>query len=283
MKFLVASFLSGLVDDVYAAPQRFSAAAHWLALYAYTCQIFCDFAGYSLIALGLGECFGLRLVENFRFPFLAKNVSDFWKRWHISLTNFLFDYIYTPLVTGEGRLRGKLGAGLFIVLLVSGLWHGATWMFVLWGALHGLVLMGAHRWDEFYRSLCRKDRVWVQRRKSRAYAWGAWSLTQGWFMLSLIPFRSPNLEVALGFTRGLFGFGGEEGVTFGNVSTKLNMGVCLSFVVLYHLAGTEPGKRVMAALARVPAPVRGIAYGAVVVYLFLFKPLSEGAFIYAQF
>ncbi|MFT3924993.1 MAG: MBOAT family O-acyltransferase [Myxococcales bacterium] len=284
MKFLVSAFLGPFVDQVYLAPANYTLTAHWLVLYLYTCQIFCDFAGYSLLALGVAEFFGIGLVENFRFPFLARNISDFWKRWHISLTNFLFDYIYSPLVTGEGRLRGKLGAGLFIVLLVSGIWHGATWMFVLWGALHGFVLMTAHRWDEYYRTLCRKDRVWVQRRKSRAYVVTSWLLTQGWFMFSLVPFRAPDLKTAGTFTLGLLGAAnGAERIELGAFSNKLNFLLCMSFVVFYHLSATEPAKRLRELAARVPAPLRGFAYGTVVVYLFLFKPLSEGSFIYAQF
>lgn len=284
LKFLVAGTVSGVVDPVYAAPARYDAASHWLALYAYAMQIFGDFAGYSLMAIGLAECFGLRLMENFRFPFLARNISDFWKRWHISLTTLLFDYIYTPLVTGSGWMRGRLAAGLFVVLLVSGLWHGATWMFVLWGGLHGLALVVAHRWDEQYRGWCRKDRRWVARRKSRSYVLVAWALTQLWFLFSLIPFRAPDLATAGQFLAGLFGAGGGERVPLGvNISASLNMLVCLAFVVLYHAMATAPGQKLAGWLWRTPAPLRGVAYGLLVVYLFLFKPLSEGAFIYAQF
>lgn len=283
MKFLVAGTLGKYVDPVYANPASYDTASHWLTLYAYTCQIFCDFAGYSLMALGIGRLFGITLIENFRFPFLARNISDFWKRWHISLTNILFDYIYTPLVTGSGPMRGRLGLGLFLVLLVSGLWHGATWMFVLWGALHGLVLMTAHRWDDFYRGLCRKDRSWVQRRKSATYVWTAWALTQGWFMLSLIPFRSPDLATAATFASGLFGSEGTSTYLFGKLSNLLNVVVCLLLVPVYHWTATEQGKRVVNALFQLPAPVRGIGYGVTVVYLFLFQPLSEGVFVYANF
>lgn len=284
MKFLVSATLGDWTQGVFANPDQFDRSSHWLALFAYTMQIFCDFAGYSLIAQGLACFFGLSLVDNFRFPFLARNISDFWKRWHISLTNFLFDYIYTPLVTGSGLLRGKLATGLFVVLLASGLWHGATWMFVLWGALHGAVLAIAHRWDEFYRSLCRKDRVWVQRRKSKAYVGAAWFLTQFWFLLSLIPFRMPSLEAAGQFALGLLGGGGSQHLVLGDsISNKANMCLCLVFVGIYHLSATERGGRVVAWFMRWPAPLRGIVYGLALVYLFIFKPLSEGAFIYAQF
>lgn len=281
--FLVGTSLATLVNPVYADPVAYDAGSHWLALYAYTNQIFCDFAGYSLMALGLGRCFGLKLIENFRFPFLARNISEFWKRWHVSLTNILFDYIYTPLVTGKGWLRGKLGAGLFVVLLVSGLWHGATWMFVLWGALHGLVLMGAHRWDEFYRGLCRNNRVWVQRRRSLIYIGLAWLLTQTWFMLSLIPFRAPDFSVAAAFAGGLLGADGTEALDFGNFSNTANLLLCLALVPVYHLSATAPGRAITNALYRVPAPLRGATYGAVVVYLFVMQPLAEGTFVYANF
>lgn len=281
MKFLVAASLVALVDPVYAQPLAYKASAHWLALYAYAMQIFCDFAGYSLMALGLGRFFGLRLIDNFRFPFSARNISEFWKRWHVSLTQFLFDYIYTPLVTGRGWMRGRLATGLFIVLLVSGLWHGATWMFVLWGGLHGLALVVAHRWDEYYRSQCRRDRRWVQWRKSRGYVLAGWVLTQGWFLLSLIPFRSPDLGVAADFIAGLFG-SGTEAIDFGTIAARLNTLLCLLFVPLYHLSATARGQRLLL-WPTCPLVLRGVVYGMAVVYLFLFKPLSEGGFIYAQF
>jgi len=284
MKFLVAGTLAGLADPVFADGSSYNRSAHWLALFAYTSQVFCDFAGYSLMAQGLAALFGLHLIDNFRFPFLALNISEFWKRWHISLTQLLFDYIYTPLVTGDGWMRGRLATGLFVVLLVSGLWHGATWMFVIWGALHGLALMLAHRWDGFYRGLCRQNRVWVQRRKSRAYVLTGWALTQTWFLLSLIPFRSPTLDAALGFAKGLLvSSGGEALAIGGSIAGKLNGLVCLLFVVIYHLAGTASGQRGVAYWQGVPAWGRGVCYGLVIVYLFLFKPLSEGAFLYAQF
>lgn len=284
MKFLVSATLGDWTQGVFSTPSQFDSSSHWLALFAYTMQIFCDFAGYSLIAQGLACFFGLSLVDNFRFPFLARNISDFWKRWHISLTNFLFDYVYTPLVTGSGLLRGRLAAGLFVVLLTSGLWHGATWMFVLWGALHGAVLAIAHRWDEFYRGLCRKDKIWVKRRKSVVYAFGAWFITQFWFMLSLVPFRMPSLDGVAQFASGLFGGGGVQHLVLGDsVSSKANMLLCLAFVGIYHLSATDRGGRVVAWFMRWPAPLRGFVYGLAIIYLFIFKPLSEGAFIYAQF
>lgn len=281
--FLVGATLASVVDPVHAEPGAFDLASHWLALYAYTNQIFCDFAGYSLMALGLGRLFGLRLIENFRFPFLARNISDFWKRWHVSLTTFLFDYIYTPLVTGSGWMRGRLGPGLFVVLLLSGLWHGATWMFVLWGGLHGLVLMLAHRWDEFYRSLCRNDRAWVARRKSPTYMAAAWVLTQGWFMLSLIPFRAPDLDAAARFVSGLIGNAGPQSLAFGGIAEQLNLAVCLLLVPVYHLSATTAARDWVQRLVRMPAALRGAAYGTAVTYLFIMQPLADGTFVYANF
>ncbi len=283
MKFLVAATLTKIVDPVYADPGSYDTFSHWLALLAYAFQIFCDFAGYSLIALGLARFFSLQLIENFRFPFLARNISEFWSRWHISLTNILFEYIYTPLVTGDGFMRGRLAAGLFIVLVVSGLWHGATWMFVLWGALHGAALAIAHRWDEFYRGLCRKDRAWVARRKTRSYLVLGWILTQGWFLLSLIPFRAQELSVALPFLSGLLGSGGELSYRFASLGDALNTSLCLLMVPIYHLSATQRCQAIVRMLFSAPAVLRGVSYGTVIVYLFLFKPLSEGAFVYAQF
>src|SRR5262249_43524208 len=110
----------------------------WLDNFLFGLRIYFDFAGYSLVALGLAECLGIRLTLNFASPYVSTSVIEFWRRWHISLSQWFRDYIYVPL--GGGR-TAFWAANVIIVFLVSGLWHGAGWNFVLWGALHGLYLI----------------------------------------------------------------------------------------------------------------------------------------------
>jgi D-alanyl-lipoteichoic acid acyltransferase DltB (MBOAT superfamily) len=128
-----------VVDTFYASPSRYGTADAWAAVLSFSGQIYYDFSGYSLCAIGLALCFGFAFPNNFRHPYAARNFSDFWGRWHISLSTWLRDYLYIPL---GGNRSGELNTyrNLLLTMLIGGLWHGASWMFVLWGGLHGLYL-----------------------------------------------------------------------------------------------------------------------------------------------
>lgn len=135
IKVVVADNLAPHVDAIFAAPQRSSASELLLAVYFFAVQIYCDFNGYSTMARGLGKLLGFEMMVNFRTPYFAESIPEFWSRWHISLSTWFRDYLYIPL--GGSRVRrARHYANLVIVFLVSGLWHGANWTFVLWGALH---------------------------------------------------------------------------------------------------------------------------------------------------
>ena len=138
-KMVVADLLALYVDAVFADPGAFAGLSCWIALYAYAFQIYMDFSGYTDVALGVGHLFGLRLTENFDRPYLAASPSEFWRRWHITLSTWLRDYLYIPL--GGSRL-GKLFTvrNLFVTMALGGLWHGAAWTFVAWGVYHGTLL-----------------------------------------------------------------------------------------------------------------------------------------------
>jgi alginate O-acetyltransferase complex protein AlgI len=135
-KVVVADTLALLVDPVFADPQGHGLFATWLAVLGFTAQIYADFSGYSDVAIGAARCLGYELPENFRHPYLATSPREFWRRWHISLSTWLRDYLFIPL----GGSRGTPGAtrrNLLITMLLGGLWHGAAWTFVTWGAWHG--------------------------------------------------------------------------------------------------------------------------------------------------
>lgn len=138
-KILLADCAAGFVDAVFSAPGTASAPSAWLAALLFALQIYGDFSGYSDIALGTARLMGVRLSENFRMPYLAHSVREFWRRWHMTLNRWLTDYVYRPL---GGSKRGKLrtARNTMIVFLLSGIWHGAGLHFLLWGALHGLAL-----------------------------------------------------------------------------------------------------------------------------------------------
>ena len=139
-KIVLADNISVFVDAVHHAPAAYSAVTLILAVYAYGLQIYFDFSGYSDMAVGCAKVLGYDLTRNFNLPYLAKNVSEFWKRWHISLSNWLQEYLYFSL-GGNRCSRLRTNINLFLTMVIGGLWHGANWTFVLWGALHGAALI----------------------------------------------------------------------------------------------------------------------------------------------
>jgi D-alanyl-lipoteichoic acid acyltransferase DltB (MBOAT superfamily) len=138
-KVVIADNLSGYVDMAFTDPEQHSGPVLLLAAYMFTVQIYCDFSGYSDIALGAARCMGYKLMDNFNLPLTARSIRDFWSRWHISLSTWFRDYLYIPLGGKKSGLERQI-LNLFIVFMVSGLWHGASWNFVIWGALHGLFI-----------------------------------------------------------------------------------------------------------------------------------------------
>lgn len=140
-KVLLANPLGLIADNGFDSPMGdLTAAGAWLCLTTYTLQIYFDFSGYSDMAIGLARMFGFRFPENFNYPYTARSLQDFWRRWHISLSTWFRDYVYIPL--GGNRLgRSRTLLNLWTVFLLTGAWHGASWNFILWGAIHGFFLM----------------------------------------------------------------------------------------------------------------------------------------------
>lgn len=139
-KAVIADYISiNFIDRVFEWPERFTGVENLLAVYGYLIQIYCDFSGYSDMAIGLALLLGFQLPINFNAPYKAKTITEFWQRWHISLSSWLRDYLYIPL-GGNRKGKGRTYANLMITMLLGGLWHGASWRFVIWGAWHGLAL-----------------------------------------------------------------------------------------------------------------------------------------------
>lgn len=140
-KVLIANVLGEVVDKVFElTPNEISSFASILGLVAYTFQIYFDFSGYSDMAIGLGKMMGFTFPENFNFPYIAKNITEFWRRWHITLSSWMRDYLYIPL-GGNQKGTAKTYINLILVFLISGFWHGASWNFIFWGAFHGFFLV----------------------------------------------------------------------------------------------------------------------------------------------
>jgi D-alanyl-lipoteichoic acid acyltransferase DltB (MBOAT superfamily) len=159
-KTVISDYISlNFVDRVFDAPNSYTAFENLMASYGYTIQIYCDFSGYSDMAIGIALLMGFRLSVNFRTPYQSASITEFWKRWHISLSTWLRDYLYISL---GGNRKGKLRMyfNLFLTMLLGGLWHGASWKFVIWGVLHGTALV-VERFFKDYIKLPKNKITWI--------------------------------------------------------------------------------------------------------------------------
>lgn len=137
---MIANQLGAIADEIFAMdPATMSVSTAWIGAIAYTLQIYFDFSGYSDMAIGLGKMFGFDFLENFNYPYISKSISEFWRRWHISLGSWFRDYVYIPL--GGNRVSSwKIYRNLFIVWALTGFWHGASWTFMIWGIYYGCLI-----------------------------------------------------------------------------------------------------------------------------------------------
>lgn len=196
MKVGLADQLAPFVDRVWSDVSAASTAAAWLAVLAYGLQIYFDFNGYCVMAVGLGYLFGVKLPFNFESPYKATSLVEFWRRWNVTLSQFLRDYVYRPL-GGRGSSDVQWTTNLMLTMLISGVWHGAGWNFVLWGILHGAGLIVAHRCAAFAKD------------------WPAVvtaALTFAFVLLCWIPFRAESMPQAIEMIQRLVGNGGSVGL-----------------------------------------------------------------------
>lgn len=234
MKLLVADTVAPLADRVFALSTPTMAEA-WLGALAYAIQLFFDFAGYSAMAIGLGLMIGFRFVENFDQPYTSTSVTDFWRRWHISLSNWLRDYLYVPLGGNRGSAL-KTYRNLMLTMVLGGLWHGANWTFILWGAWHGLALA--------------IERLAGVKPGGRGLPWGfGWAVTMLVVLIGWVMFRAPSVGQAFDVYAGMIGLNGwafSAQVAYATQSIELValcLGGCLSVMgkQLVHARGPSTG------------------------------------------
>ena len=195
-KVVVADQIARYVSPIYAAAAHEPAVGFvlaWQAALGYTVQLYFDFSGYSDMAIGLARLFGIRLPANFNSPYASLSVIDFWRRWHMTLSRFLRDYVYIPL-GGNRHGPARRYINLMATMVLGGFWHGAGWTFILWGTLHGLYLLIAHAWESFARV--------------RLPAPATWGLTLIAIIVAWVIFRAPDLHSAGVILTGLAGFQG---------------------------------------------------------------------------
>lgn len=199
-KVLLANNFAPLADDIFiVGPQNLDPLSAWTGLLLYTLQIYFDFSGYSDMAIGLGRMFGFQIPENFNFPYIARSVREFWRRWHISLSQWFRDYLYIPL-GGNRKGPGRTYFNLFVVFLLTGLWHGAAWNFLLWGLLHGVFMI--------------LERLGLENTLNKAGRIPSHLYTLMVVMLAWVLFRAPNLHHAWQYYGALLGQNNQTEVPF---------------------------------------------------------------------
>lgn len=276
-KIVVADTLAIYVDKVYADMHFYQGSARLFAILFFTVQIYCDFSGYSDIARGTAKLFGVELMENFKSPYFAKSIREFWRRWHISLSTWFKDYVYIPL--GGNRVSKVRNVwNLMVTFLLSGFWHGASWTFVAWGGLHGAVQVVEKRFDSAVRQ--KKGKViaglrvfltflvvsvlWVffraQRFKDAAYM----------LVYCYVGFHNPLQYLRDGCTS--LGIGAWDAV---------KLVFILGLLAVFDYLSLK--KDVLACVDKWKLPYRWLLYIGFVVLIFLLAPASSAEFIYFDF
>jgi D-alanyl-lipoteichoic acid acyltransferase DltB (MBOAT superfamily) len=259
-KLVLANYIaSDLVDEAFFDPALYGAADLWLAAYGYSVQIWCDFSGYSDMAIGLAALLGFSLPKNFDQPFRAASVREFWRRWHISLSTWLRDYLYVPLGGSRGG-RLLTARNLFLTMLLGGLWHGAAWTFVIWGALHGAFLVA--------------ERAFAPRGIGRALGVVA---TFHFVVLTFVVFRSESLPLTWEFLTGLARWDQPAELATPFAAALVALGVAM------HFGPADCVERAGRALGRLSWPALGVAAGAILALIGALAPDEVTPFIYFQF
>lgn len=192
-KVILANGAGIIADEIFgSAYSMHLTGTAWLGVVCYTLQIYFDFGGYSDMAIGLGKMFGFDFLENFDLPYLSSGIREFWRRWHISLSSFFRDYVYIPL---GGSRRGNVYVHLFVVFLLTGLWHGASWNFIVWGMWHGIFIVAERLWSNSKLCTIKIPRIVGQ------------MITLLIVMIGWVAFRADDLNYAMGYIGRMFGIG----------------------------------------------------------------------------
>jgi D-alanyl-lipoteichoic acid acyltransferase DltB (MBOAT superfamily) len=182
-KVVLADSFARVADAGFASANHFSTLEAWIFSLSYTFQIYFDFSGYSDMAVGAAWMMGIDIPKNFNAPYISKSISEFWQRWHISLSNFITNYLFTPILRAMGKATLKTSViAVLIAMAIAGLWHGPAWTFVIFGVLHGVALAG--------------NQIW-KKKKLKMPDWLGWTVTFAFVNITFVFFRSPTVPLAL--------------------------------------------------------------------------------------
>jgi len=267
-KVIFADSISPSVDMVFAGLEKFSALDYWFAIYGFGLQIYCDFSGYTDMAIGLALMLGVRLPENFQHPYTSGSIVEFWRRWHITLSNWLRDYIYIPLGGNRSHYYKQL-TNILITMTIGGLWHGASWTFVLWGLVHGIGIAFVHGFR----------RTQLSALFNHLPRWVSVFITLTFVMFSWVLFRAPDISTTQRVILGPFT------APFGNISDFLKDHIfqllVIAFFFLTHKWDSH--KQIRKFVAKTPASALWVILALVWIMSFIINEESSKKFIYFDF
>ena len=270
-KVVLADGIAPFVNEVFDAPANRGLIPALVAMFGFAVQIYGDFAGYTDIARGVARLFGIEIARNFEQPYLSRNITEFWRTWHISLSSWLHDYLYVPL---GGNRAGRFGTyrNLVIVMLLGGLWHGASWTFVVWGGLHGLAL-AIHR--AAFPAVPRETRGRLGFRDLPAVLANFVLVSVLWVF-----FRADSLGAVGDFFGGMM-----DGVTGSGAGSWKPAAIILIFALasMFAMDLVDRGRRPVSPLRTIPMGVQGVLAGLAIVAIIVFSGQDPEPFIYFQF
>lgn len=222
-KVIIANVMGAEADQAFAmADGQLTTSIAWIGIIAYTFQIYYDFSGYSDMAIGLGRIMGFKFPENFNNPYVSRSITEFWRRWHITLGSWMRDYLYIPIGGSHVKTKRRMYFNLWFVFLVSGLWHGAAWNFVIWGAFHGFFLI--------------LDRLFLLKFSEKIGKYPSIALTFFITIIGWVLFRAESLDQAIYYLQTMFIFDGLALKYYGvEFWTILVLGVFFAFITLSKL------------------------------------------------
>ena len=277
-KVLFADNLAPIVDKIYAVPNGLDFATSWVGTLAFAFQIYFDFSGYSEMAIGLAQMMGVRLPRNFVYPYISRSPVEFWRRWHITLSLWLRDYLYISL-GGSRRGADRTYFNLMTTMFLGGLWHGANWTFAIWGVMHGCYLVGTRLLEAFYA------RIGIAANATLSY-WLSLSGMPVTFVLvcfTWVFFRAPDFKAAFAIGGAMLGLA-HPSAPLPLVRTYEIAIVAVSAIVVFvePLVVTRLQKTGIASWWKVPFPLRGAAYALCSLLLLIFGGATQ-KFIYFDF